>query len=69
MGIIQPRLSPGKGRWPRNKKNKEKRILHRRYLLNAAKEYKKAANRRAYGTLGAASAVRHIDPSEYKIKE
>ena len=53
--IITIPLAPKKGRWPKSKK---KRAL-RRYLLNAATEYKKAANR---GSFGPASKVRRIDP-------
>jgi hypothetical protein len=52
-----PNLSPPKGRWPKGKAKQS----HRRYRLEAAGEYKKALNRHRYGTLGAASKVRHID--------
>jgi hypothetical protein len=37
-----------------------------RYRLDAATEYKRALERRKYGTLGAASKVRRIDPATYK---
>jgi hypothetical protein len=40
----------------------------RRYLLQAAGEYKKALKRRD-GTQGAASAVRHIDPASIDLAE
>ena len=53
--IIGPPLSPKKGRWPKSEK---KRAVRRRQL-EAAAEYKKAANR---GSFGPASRVRRIDP-------
>jgi hypothetical protein len=52
-------------RWP---KSKNKRAL-RKYRLNAAGEYKRANERRKYGTLGAASPVRHIDPKDYEARK
>jgi hypothetical protein len=55
MQIKTIRLAPRKGRWP---KSPRKRAL-RRYLLEAAGNYKKARQRR-YGSSGAASAVRHV---------
>jgi hypothetical protein len=62
MGIEYSKLSPGKGRWP---KSPRKQAL-RRYQLDAATKYKRASERRRYGTLGAASPVRKIDPATYK---
>jgi hypothetical protein len=64
MRITGIKLSPGKGRWP---KSKAKRA-HRRYLLQAAGEYKKALKRRD-GSQGAASAVRRIDPASIDVAE
>jgi hypothetical protein len=64
MTIITPKLSPGKGRWPRSAAKRAKR----RYLLRAAAQYKEASERR-YGTLGAASPVRRIDPVTGKLIE
>jgi hypothetical protein len=64
MGMIVPRLMPSnKGRGPRPK-NKRKRALME-YQLNAAKAYAQATARQ-YGSQGAASPVRHIDPASYK---
>jgi hypothetical protein len=63
MRIIAPSLSPGKGRWPTS----EVMRARRRYLLRAAGEYGKALTKRRYGTLGAASAVRHIDPASIDV--
>jgi hypothetical protein len=62
MDRIQPKLSPGKGRWP---KSPVKR-LRREYLLKAGAEFKKAAKRRD-GSQGAASPVRHIDPKTGEV--
>jgi hypothetical protein len=62
MGIERLRLSPGKDRWPKS----ERKQALRRYQLDAATEYKRASDRRRYGTLGAASPVRKIDPASYK---
>lgn len=61
MGIENWKLSPGKGRWP---KDPNKHAL-RRYRLDAAKAARHASERRRYGTLGAASPVRKIDPASY----
>jgi hypothetical protein len=63
MEIEGPKLSPGKGRWPKS----ERKQALRKYRLNAATEYKRAAERRKYGTLGAASPVRRIDPATVRI--
>jgi hypothetical protein len=65
MGIEYSKLSPGKGRWP---KSPHRRAV-RKYLLEAATEYKRASERRRYGTLGAASPVRKIDPASYKPRD
>jgi hypothetical protein len=62
MRIEGPKLAPPKGRWP---KSARKRAMLR-YRLDAATEYKRAVERRKYGTLGAASKVRRIDPASYK---
>jgi len=65
MSLIVPRLMPSnKGRGPLPK-NKRKRALMK-YQLTAAREYAKANERWRYGTLGAASPVRRIDPASYK---
>lgn len=56
MSIITPKLSPGKGRWP---KNKNKRALLK-YRYAAATAFKKATERK-HGSQGAASKVRHIN--------
>jgi hypothetical protein len=64
MGLIVPKLIPpskGRGRWPKSKK---KRALWK-YQLKAAKAYKQATERK-YGSQGAASPVRRIDPASYK---
>jgi hypothetical protein len=64
MSLIVPRLMPSnKGRGPRPK-NKRKRALME-YQLKAAREYAKASERK-YGSQGAASPVRYIDPASYK---
>jgi hypothetical protein len=62
--MIRIPLSP-KGTWP---KDERKRVL-RRAQLKKAGEFKKALNRRRYGTLGAASRVRHINPKDYVPSE
>jgi hypothetical protein len=62
MGIEKWKLSPGKGPWPKS----ERKQALRRYQLDAAKAAKQASERRRYGTLGAASPVRKIDPADYK---
>ena len=64
MKIIQPKLSPGKGRWPKS----EIKRARRSYLLKAGAEFKKAAIRRD-GSHGAASEVRRIDPLTGKVIE
>jgi len=64
MSIITPSLSPGKGRWP---KSQRKRAV-RRYLFEAASEYKRARLRQL-GTFGPASPVRRIDPKAGKVIE
>ena len=53
-----------KGRWPKD----PVKIAKLREELRVATEYKKALNRRKYGTLGAASKVRHIDPTTYQTE-
>ena len=63
MGIEGEKLSPGRGRWSKDKAKNEQR----RAELKVAAEYKKALNRRKYGTLGPASKVRHIDPKEWGL--
>ena len=55
------KLTPGKGRWT---KDPHKRAL-RKYQLDAAAEYKRASEYYRYGTLGAASSGRYIDPATY----
>jgi hypothetical protein len=57
-------LSPAKGRWP---KSERKRAL-RRYLLDAASNYREAMQRRD-GSSGAASPVRKIDPVTGEVIE
>jgi hypothetical protein len=61
MVIEYSRLSPGKGRWP---KDPHKRAL-RKYQLDAATKYKRANEYYRYGTLGAASSGHSIDPATY----
>jgi len=63
MTIINGMKVP-KGRFPKSPHKKAKR----RYQLRAAGEYKKAVERR-YGSRGAASPVRRIDPATGKIIE
>lgn len=58
MVIEGQKLSPGKGKWP---KDRRKRAIRKRQLEVAA-EYKKAKKRQE-GTSGPASKVRRIDPS------
>lgn len=64
MGIEGPPLSE-KGRWPGG----ELERVRRREQLKVATLYKRTVERKKYGTLGAASKVRHIDPATYKIGE
>ena len=64
MGIIGIPISPQKSRWP---KDERKRAL-RRAQLEKAGQFKKALNRQLYGSQGAASRVRHIDPKDYVPK-
>jgi hypothetical protein len=61
MNYIQPKLSPGKGRFPKSPK---KRAM-RRYLLAAGGAYKQAGMREGgfQRSRGAASECRTIDPS------
>jgi hypothetical protein len=63
MGLEMPPLNPGKDRLP---KTKQTRAL-RRYRLKAAAEYRPAVKRK-YGSIGAASPVRHIDPKGWTPK-
>jgi hypothetical protein len=63
MGFISGIKAP-KGRFPKSPQKRAKR----RYLLSAAGEIKKALKRR-YGSQGAASPVRRIDPATGKIIE
>lgn len=63
MRIITGMKVP-KGRLPKSPHKKAKR----RYLMRAAGEYKKALERR-YGSQGAASPVRRIDPATGGIIE
>jgi hypothetical protein len=65
MTFDGPKLSPGKGRWP---KSEAKKAL-RGYRLSAAGEFKRALNKRLYGTQGAASPVRRIDPATGAVIE
>ncbi len=61
MSIITPKISPGKGRWPKDDAKRGRR----KALLEAGEAHKKASARK-HGSQGAASPVRHIDPAEYK---
>jgi len=54
-----------RGRWPRS----EARRAARRRLLDAAAEYRRARERRRYGTLGTASRGRHVDPATLTAEE
>ncbi len=60
--VICPTLSPGKGWRPKSQAKRERQ----RYLVKAAAEYKRALTRKKYGSLGAASKVRRIDPATFK---
>ena len=51
-------LAPKKSRWPKS----EQKQAVRRYQLTAAAEYKRSLKKRLYGSQGAASPVRRIDP-------
>jgi hypothetical protein len=67
MGLFVPRLMPSnKGHGPRPKKKRKRALME--YQLNAAKAYAQASARK-YGSQGAASPVRHIDPATYKLSE
>jgi hypothetical protein len=59
MRHVQPKLSPGKGRFP---KSNQKRAM-RRYLLEAGGAYKRAVARGAglHRSAGAASECRTVD--------
>lgn len=61
MGTEGPKLSPGKGRWPKS----EAKRAFRRYRLAAATEYKEAKLRHL-GTHGAANKGRQLGDSEKK---
>jgi hypothetical protein len=58
MSTEGPKLSPRKGRWPKDEK---KRAIRRRQL-EVATQYKKAKKRQD-GSSGPASKTRHIDPA------
>ena len=60
--IITPRFTPRKFGWSNKPKKRAKQL----YLLKAGIEYNKAVQRR-YGSQGAASEVRRIDPGSIDV--
>lgn len=65
MRIDHAPLAPRKGRWPKGKAARARR----RRLLELATQYKRARERERYGTQGAASPCRRIDPTTGEVTE